>query len=196
MRNAPEHTKEKIVVAATKLFSEQGIHRVSFQQIATKVGISQPALYKHVADRDDLLRLCVIDAAAKGRQLIDSNIDLYSSASQQIRSYIEGNFIWVDKFPKEAKVLFSIYYFGYHSQAIREILTEINQQSVSRIGIRISAGKREGLWGVANVAEAARVIHDLTLSEIFKALHAKDDITVKQRTDLVWRASEKILMSF
>ncbi|RYZ92209.1 MAG: TetR/AcrR family transcriptional regulator, partial [Proteobacteria bacterium] len=49
-------TKQSLIEAAIDLFAEKGVHWVSFQQIGTRVGITQAALYKHFADKDDLLR--------------------------------------------------------------------------------------------------------------------------------------------
>lgn len=193
MRDNLKNTKEKIVEAAIVLFSQHGIHWVSFQQIATKVGIAQPTLYKHFQDKDDLILACAKLAATNGRQIIDHNVDPYHSASEQIKSYIEGNFLWIKKHPEEARVFFSIYYFSYNSVPIHEVLMQINTQSIERLSIRITAGQREGLWSSADVQIAARLIHDLLVGEIFKALHLSNEMTVDKRTDLVWLACEKIL---
>ncbi|MCA6289859.1 MAG: TetR family transcriptional regulator, partial [Phenylobacterium sp.] len=52
-------TRDEILDAALRLFSEHGVMGVSTRQIAGRVGISQPALYAHFRNRDDLLaELC------------------------------------------------------------------------------------------------------------------------------------------
>lgn len=47
--------REEILDAALRLFSQSGVMAVSTRDIAGAVGISQPALYAHFRNRDDLL---------------------------------------------------------------------------------------------------------------------------------------------
>lgn len=65
VRSTPRHRgrgserREEILDAALRLFSERGVVSVSTRDIAGMVGISQPALYAHFRNRDDLLaELC------------------------------------------------------------------------------------------------------------------------------------------
>ncbi len=48
------NTKEKILVTAEKLIVENGVEQVNLTDIATAVGISQPALYKHFKNKNDI----------------------------------------------------------------------------------------------------------------------------------------------
>ena len=58
-RGRGSERREEILGAALRLFSERGVMGVSTRDIAGKVGISQPALYAHFRNRDDLLaELC------------------------------------------------------------------------------------------------------------------------------------------
>lgn len=47
-------TADRILIAAGQLFRERGYAGTSVKQIASKVGISTPALYWHFASKDDL----------------------------------------------------------------------------------------------------------------------------------------------
>ena len=58
-------TKEKFVIEALRLFSEQGYEAVSVAEIAGAVGCSAPALYKHYKSKKQLLE-AVIEASNKG----------------------------------------------------------------------------------------------------------------------------------
>lgn len=49
-------TKAKIERAAVDLFAEHGIDGVSTKQIAARAGISEGAIYRHFAGKDDLAR--------------------------------------------------------------------------------------------------------------------------------------------
>jgi AcrR family transcriptional regulator len=186
-------TKQKLILAAVHLFAEKGIHWVSFQEIASKAGVAQPTLYKYFQDKDDLILACVEQITRSGRSLIDQNIDPLKSADLQMRAYIEGNLLWVEKLPQEAILLFAIYYLAYNHQAIRDLLLKINQQSVERLSVYISAGSREGVWQEGDFRKTARLIHSLLIAEMFKTMHEPKDMNLQQQVDLVWSAAKKIL---
>lgn len=46
-RTRPKNRKAQIAAAAAEAFSESGYHAVGIDEIAAKVGISGPALYRH-----------------------------------------------------------------------------------------------------------------------------------------------------
>ena len=68
VRRRPKDRKDQIVRAAAESFSSQGYHTVGVEDIATEVGISAPALYRHYASKYDLFRVAVL---ALSQQLVD-----------------------------------------------------------------------------------------------------------------------------
>ncbi|WP_408632355.1 TetR/AcrR family transcriptional regulator [Mycobacterium basiliense] len=68
VRRRPKDRKAQIARAAAEAFSAQGYHAVSMENIAAKVGVSAPALYRHYSGKYDLFRGAVLDL---GQQLVD-----------------------------------------------------------------------------------------------------------------------------
>ncbi|WP_082957208.1 TetR/AcrR family transcriptional regulator [Mycolicibacter heraklionensis] len=64
----PKDRKDQIARAAAESFSTLGYHAVSVENIATEVGVSAPALYRHYASKYDLFRVAVL---ALSQQLVD-----------------------------------------------------------------------------------------------------------------------------
>jgi len=56
MPTPPKTSTVEIVRAARDLIAEQGIEALTMQAVADQVGVRGPSLYKHFADRSDLLR--------------------------------------------------------------------------------------------------------------------------------------------
>lgn len=54
-------TKEKILIEALTLFSENGYESVSVNQIALAVGIKAPSLYKHYKSKKDIFNAIVVN---------------------------------------------------------------------------------------------------------------------------------------
>lgn len=52
----PEDTRERLLVAARDAYLEVGLAGFSLRDVARQVGISAPAVYRHFAGRDELLR--------------------------------------------------------------------------------------------------------------------------------------------
>src|SRR5215831_10303955 len=53
---APPSTRDRIVDAALRLFSERGTAAVSVREVADAAGVTVPGLYYHVASKADLIR--------------------------------------------------------------------------------------------------------------------------------------------
>lgn len=56
MPDRPPLTRAAIVAAARDLIAADGLERLSVRRVAARLGVTAPALYAHVDDKDDLLR--------------------------------------------------------------------------------------------------------------------------------------------
>ena len=61
-------TKERIRDAALELFSEKGYPGTAMSDIAKKIGLTKPALYKHYASKQDIFDAIVAATAAQYEQ--------------------------------------------------------------------------------------------------------------------------------
>lgn len=75
-------TKEKILDEALTLFSENGYDGTSVEQIAERVGIKAPSLYKHFKGKQDILN-AIIDHA-------EERYEEYFGSAQHIGKLPEG----------------------------------------------------------------------------------------------------------
>jgi AcrR family transcriptional regulator len=68
---APARTdgaRERILAAAERCVDRHGIRKTTMDDIASEVGLSRPSVYRHFADRDDLLIELI---SRHGRALVD-----------------------------------------------------------------------------------------------------------------------------
>lgn len=68
-RRRPRDRKAQIARASADAFGAQGYHAVSMEEIASRVGISPAALYRHSPSKYDLFRDAVLEL---GQQLVDA----------------------------------------------------------------------------------------------------------------------------
>jgi len=72
VQRRPRDRKAQIARVSADAFSELGYHAVSMEEIASRVGISAAALYRHSPSKYDLFRDAVL---ALGQQLVDCTED-------------------------------------------------------------------------------------------------------------------------
>lgn len=58
MSTRPRNRRQLIVDAAGQVFNERGYHAASLEEIATRVGITAPALYRHFSNKYELFAEC------------------------------------------------------------------------------------------------------------------------------------------
>ncbi|MGY4103638.1 TetR/AcrR family transcriptional regulator [Nocardia sp. R16R-3T] len=69
--------KLQLVEAASQLFQERGYHRVSMEDIAQRVGIRGPALYRHFRSKQDILARVVLEQISVTANVVEvaANVD-------------------------------------------------------------------------------------------------------------------------
>ena len=81
IRRRPRDRKAQIARAAAEAFSELGYHGVSMETIASRVGISAAALYRHYSSKYELFRGAVLSL---GQQLVDGTAAIDGDDPQQV----------------------------------------------------------------------------------------------------------------
>ncbi|HZQ85398.1 MAG TPA: TetR family transcriptional regulator [Acidimicrobiales bacterium] len=71
----PRDRKAQIAGAAGGLFRELGYHRVGIEDIAAAVGITGRAIYRHFANKQDLLAHVVFDGLSRLEKAVDAGND-------------------------------------------------------------------------------------------------------------------------
>ncbi len=64
----------EIVAAGRELFESEGLPGLTMKRVAEKVGVRAPSLYKHVANRGDLVRLIAEDVVTELHDRLDTAV--------------------------------------------------------------------------------------------------------------------------
>lgn len=85
--------RQEILDTSAKLFAERGFHGVSVNDIGAACGISGPALYKHFADKDDILGRSLTQISerllAEGRRRVAATTDSASALDALIDWHVD-----------------------------------------------------------------------------------------------------------
>ncbi|MDQ7083121.1 MAG: TetR/AcrR family transcriptional regulator [Aquificota bacterium] len=64
------HTKERIAKVAVRLFSRKGFKGTTMKDIASEVGITEGAIYRHFASKEDIIRYLTKEITEELNRLI------------------------------------------------------------------------------------------------------------------------------
>lgn len=143
-RLSAEARKEEIIKAAVKLAGEQSVDSVTTQDMATAVGVTQGAIFRHFPTKD-MIWLGVI-RWVRGRLM--SVVDLAASQGSDPLDSLEKIFFahlgFVDKVPAIPKLIFTDQLLKKNPK-IKELIRTILADYEAKVISLISQAKTQGL---------------------------------------------------
>lgn len=94
------HRKDSIILTTIDVIDEVGIHALSTREVAKRVGISEPAIFKHFKTKSDLI-LAVLDHYTQYDMDVIQSIRLKNlNPVRAIISYVETYAIYYENYPQ------------------------------------------------------------------------------------------------
>jgi len=115
----PALTPTRIVQACRALLVEGGVDAVVVREVARRLEVSAPALYKHAAGRDDLLTLLIADCQEDVAEVCAQARDACpeDDAPAQLRASTVAFRQWALQHPREFHLLYGEPVAGYEAPA-------------------------------------------------------------------------------
>lgn len=157
-RKTAEVRKAEIVAATLELAFEMGPEGITTERIARKVGVSQPALFRHFPRKEDIWD-AVIDwigeqLARRWGQVLDGHADPLEQLHMILRVLLGT----IQRTPAIPAILFSRE-LHVRNQTLRRALTGLMQRLHDLLRDILTLGVRSGTWRAdLHIAEAAFVI--------------------------------------
>lgn len=89
-----DRTREKILAESARVFNRRGYHAATLDEIARAIGVTKPALYYYVKNKEDLLRQCHQKALDIAINAVRTAVAKAEAPDDQLRMvltrYIEG----------------------------------------------------------------------------------------------------------
>jgi AcrR family transcriptional regulator len=83
--------RDALLDAAVALVRAKGVHVVSMEAVAERAGVSRPLVYKHFANRDELLAAAYRREASKLHQDLASEVASSGSVEEMYRALLQGS---------------------------------------------------------------------------------------------------------
>lgn len=156
VRKSAEDRKAEIVDTAIRLAADAGPDRLTTEQLAAEIGISQPAIFRHFPKKTDIWQ-------AVGQRICDlmgESADPIEGAgpTQKLRNNVTNHFTFIEATPAVPAILFSQ---ELHSQneVLRGFFARLMAERQKKLAVLIQAGIDTGEFNVSvNASDAAYLI--------------------------------------
>ena len=137
----------EIIEAATKLIGKGGVQSLTTKSLAAEMGFSEPALYRHFSDKNEILKSVLLYYKEILREGLTDIIGSNLTGKEKIKLMIDFQFKHFMKFPAVIMVIFSETSFQYNSH-LSKVVSGIMTQKRKMVSAIIESGQKEG--GIRN----------------------------------------------
>lgn len=163
----------EIIIAATNLLSQKGIQNLTTKNLATEMGFSEPALYRHFKNKTDILQSVLLYYRQQLKVGLEKILSDKTTGAEKINGLINFQFNHFTKHPAIVMVIFSETSFQYDDSLSKTVLTLLTQ-------------KKMMLESIIKLGQA-----DKSIREDIKSSQLADIIMGSMRfTILRWRLNE------
>jgi len=183
----------EIIEAATKLIGRGGVQSLTTKTLAAEMGFSEPALYRHFADKNEILKSVLLYYKDVLRQGLTNVIDSNSTGKEKIKAMIDFQFKHFTNYPAVIMVIFSETSFQYDSQ-LSQTVSSIMLQKSKMVANMIETGQKEGTIrkDIAPDQLAAVVMGSMRFT-ILKWRLSKFDFDLLQEGETLWNTIERLI---
>jgi len=83
-----QQQRDRVLKAAAHCFNQKGYSGTSLKNVADMLGLTDPALYYYVKNKEELVYLCYVRAADVGREALDRAVAERGSGLEQVQHYL------------------------------------------------------------------------------------------------------------
>lgn len=134
-----EQRQEMIIDEAIKIIHAEGYQSFSIRELAKRVKISEPAIYRHFLNKEDII-LGILNRMLDFDHLLEKEILSPITAQNKVRQFIQFHFDFLEKNHEMTSILFAEDMFD-QSDILRKRLLFIIQKRRALLNTIIEEGK-------------------------------------------------------
>lgn len=183
----------EIIEAATQLIGNGGVQSLTTKALASEMGFSEPALYRHFSDKNEILKSVLIYYKEKLREGLANIMNSDLSGKEKIKEMIDFQFGHFTKYPAVIMVIFSETSFQHNSQLSKLVSEIMKQKSIMVSGI-IEHGQREGsIRSDIGPEQLATIIMGSMRFTILRWRLSNFDFSLIQEGNTLWNTMELLI---
>ena len=139
-RLSTEERQILIIDEAIKIIHELGYQAFSIRELSKRVGISEPAIYRHFLNKEDII-LGILGRFNDFDQSLFEEVKKYKNPIDQIQSFIQYHFDFLEKNPGMTSIVFAEEIFN-QSDLLRDKLMSIIEKRKNLIKSILDGARR------------------------------------------------------
>ena len=139
-RLSTEERQILIIDEAIKIIHELGYQAFSIRELSKRVGISEPAIYRHFLNKEDII-LGILGRFNDFDQSLFEEVKKYKNPIDQIQSFIQYHFDFLEKNPGMTSIVFAEEIFN-QSDLLRDKLMSIIEKRKNLIKSILEEARR------------------------------------------------------
>lgn len=120
MRLTTEERKEQIITEAIKIIHENGFPALSIRELAGRVGISEPAIYRHFKNKNDII-MGILNKMQEFGQLIEQQLQHVDGEIEKIKQLILLQLTYFEKNQAMTTIMLSEEVFHLNEKLKRKL---------------------------------------------------------------------------
>ena len=147
-----QETRRRLVEAATGLFAEEGVHRVTSKGIARRAGVATGTFYLHFPDKHALFEAIVFDALGQLRARQDAAVAAQPAGADELVARVEELVAFTEDHRDLIRVVFER--GAEHAEIAERIVDQVARDIERRLARGIEAGRLPATLHPGAVAQA------------------------------------------
>jgi len=160
--------QSQIVNTALALIADKGIQNLTIKNLARRVGISEPAIYRHFDSKHEIIMTLLAQFEAQGNEFLHNLRHQDKSPLEKLEYFILDRYNRCIQDTNLAKVMFSEEHFQGNEQFATRMLGIMHRHSEEIHNIIVQG------------QEAGEIRNDITPSTIFRTVFGAVRLLVKQ----------------
>ena len=138
-------TKDRILEEALTLFSENGYDGTGVEQIAEKVGVKAPSLYKHFKGKEDIMNALIDNAEARYEEYFGSerHIGKLPENREEFIAVTMDRILFTMRDPMIRRIRKFLVQEQFRNERLAAVTTRHQLEGVQKMYTRILAGMME-----------------------------------------------------
>lgn len=169
-----EITKNKIIENSLNLFSKNGYHSTSLNNIAKTIGLRDTAILRHFKNKENLFMSVVESILLENVKYLDNN-EKKTSSKDQLEAYFLGNLKWANENTEQAQVIIQVYHFACTQERFKQLQKKLIENARKKIlDCLIIKSEKSSLKKDKNILkDTASFIHETLIGLILSSITYK-----------------------
>ena len=183
--------QKQIIDEAIRIIYERGYSSLSVRNLAKRVGISEPAIYRHFESKEDII-LGILDRMLDFGKMLERNIKNIKDEREKIRRLIFLQVDYLEKNPHMASIIFSEDIFQ-PDKRVDDKLQEIFENRHKLLNEIVSEAEKKGININIEIDDLSSIIFGYLHLVVFKWRRSNFKFSLSEKAERLVQIIDKII---